>query len=432
MNRCTIALSALLALAVVDASAQSSNGTVLNRIAAVVNEGVVLQTELDSQVMMIARQLREQGTSLPSRSVLEEQVMETLIVQQIQLQRAAQRGISISDERLNAALRQVAERNGLSLSQLPAAMASEGVDYGRYREEMRKEMIIDSLRQIEVFSGIAVSEREIARFLDREEASASDLVDYDISHILVAVDQDAQGTTLDDAELRVNQIHERLLNGEDFAEVAVAYSDGQRALDGGKLGWRKGAQLPQFLEEIVANLEPGEISYPVRSPSGFHIVRINDVRGSERTLELQTRARHILIRPNEVMDDESVREKLLQLRERIDRRRFFRGHRPSRVGRPGLCRGRGRPGLVQRGNLSSDLRRPAVPARQERGQPALPHTLRLASRRAHRTHRAGHDPGEAPAAGRTGDSYRKGRTGNGNLAAPAARRGLRRHSELTA
>ncbi len=318
MNRCTIALSALLALAVVDASAQSSNGTVLNRIAAVVNEGVVLQTELDSQVMMIARQLREQGTSLPSRSVLEEQVMETLIVQQIQLQRAAQRGISISDERLNAALRQVAERNGLSLSQLPAAMASEGVDYGRYREEMRKEMIIDSLRQVEVFSGIAVSEREIARFLDREDASASDLVDYDISHILVAVDQDAQGTTLDDAELRVNQIHERLLNGEDFAEVAVAYSDGQRALDGGKLGWRKGAQLPQFLEEIVVNLEPGEISYPVRSPSGFHIVRINDVRGSERTLELQTRARHILIRPNEVMDDESVREKLLQLRERID------------------------------------------------------------------------------------------------------------------
>ena len=318
MNRCTIILSALLALAVVDASAQSSSGTVLNRIAAVVNEGVVLQTELDSQVMMIARQLREQGTSLPSRSVLEEQVMETLIVQQIQLQRAAQRGISISDERLNAALRQVAERNGLSLSQLPAAMASEGVDYGRYREEMRKEMIIDSLRQIEVFSGIAVSEREIARYLDREEASASDLVDYDISHILVAVDQDAQGTTLDDAELRVNQIHERLLNGEDFAEVAVAYSDGQRALDGGKLGWRKGAQLPQFLEEIVVNLEPGEISYPVRSPSGFHIVRINDVRGSERTLELQTRARHILIRPNEVMDDESVREKLLQLRERIE------------------------------------------------------------------------------------------------------------------
>jgi peptidyl-prolyl cis-trans isomerase SurA len=318
MNRSNFVLCALLALAAADVWAQASNGVVLNRIAAVVNEGVVLQTELDSQVLMIARQLREQGTSLPSRDVLEEQVMETLIVQQIQLQRAAQRGITISDERLNAALRQVAERNGLSLGQLPAAMASEGVDYGRYREEMRKEMIIDSLRQVEVFSGIAVSEREIERYLDREEASASDLVDYDISHILVAVDQDAQGATLDDAELRVNQIHERLLNGEDFAEVAVTYSDGQRALEGGRLGWRKGAQLPQFLEEIVVNLEPGEVSYPVRSPSGFHIVRINDVRGSERTLELQTRARHILIRPNEVMDDESVREKLLQLRERIE------------------------------------------------------------------------------------------------------------------
>ncbi len=311
-------LAALLAAGPTIALGQSSGGMLLNRIAAVVNEGVVLQSELDSQVLMIARQLREQGTSLPPREVLEEQVMETLIVQQIQLQRAAQRGISISDERLNAALRQVAQRNGLTLTQLPAAMASEGIDYGRYREEMRKEMIIDSLRQVEVFSGIAVSEREIARYLERESTTASDQVDYDISHILVAVDQDARGDAVEAAEARTNEIHSRLLNGEDFAETAVAFSDGQRALDGGRLGWRKGTQLPPFLADIVVNLEPGEISYPVRSPSGFHIVKINDVRGSEKSLELQTRARHILIRPNEVMDDESVREKLLQIRERIE------------------------------------------------------------------------------------------------------------------
>ncbi len=311
-------LAALLAAGPTIALGQSSGGMLLNRIAAVVNEGVVLQSELDSQVLMIARQLREQGTSLPPREVLEEQVMETLIVQQIQLQRAAQRGISISDERLNAALRQVAQRNGLTLTQLPAAMASEGIDYGRYREEMRKEMIIDSLRQVEVFSGIAVSEREIARYLERESSTASDQVDYDISHILVAVDQDARADAVEAAEARTNEIHSRLLNGEDFAETAVAFSDGQRALDGGRLGWRKGTQLPPFLADIVVNLEPGEISYPVRSPSGFHIVKINDVRGSEKSLELQTRARHILIRPNEVMDDESVRQKLLQIRERID------------------------------------------------------------------------------------------------------------------
>jgi peptidyl-prolyl cis-trans isomerase SurA len=318
MNRCASVLAALLAASAPAALAQSSDGILLNRIAAVVNEGVVLQSELDSQVLMIARQLREQGTSLPPREVLEQQVMETLIVQQIQLQRAFQRGISISDERLNAALRQVAERNGLTLTQLPAAMASEGIDYARYREEMRKEMIIDSLRQIEVFSGIAVSEREIARYLDREAATASDQVDYDISHILVAVDQDAPEDALVAAETRINEIHDRLLNGEDFAETAVAYSDGQRALEGGQLGWRKGTQLPPFLADTVVNLEPGEISYPIRSQSGFHIVKVNDVRGSEKSVELQTRARHILIRPNEVMDDESVRQKLLQIRERID------------------------------------------------------------------------------------------------------------------
>ena len=318
MNRFVSFLAALVVAGIPAALAQSSNGVLLNRIAAVVNEGVVLQSELDSQVLMIARQLREQGTSLPPRQVLEEQVMETLIVQQIQLQRAAQRGISISDERLNAALRQVAQRNGLTLTQLPAAMASEGIDYGRYREEMRKEMIIDSLRQVEVFSGIAVSEREIARYLDRESATASDQVDYEISHILVAVAQDAQGDALEAAEARTNEIHDRLLNGENFAETAVAYSDGQQALEGGRLGWRKGTQLPPFLADTVVNLEPGEISYPIRSPSGFHIIKVNDVRGSEKSLELQTRARHILIRPNEVMDDESVREKLLQFRERIE------------------------------------------------------------------------------------------------------------------
>ena len=318
MNRFVSFLAALVVAGIPAALAQSSNGVLLNRIAAVVNEGVVLQSELDSQVLMIARQLREQGTSLPPRQVLEEQVMETLIVQQIQLQRAAQRGISISDERLNAALRQVAQRNGLTLTQLPAAMASEGIDYGRYREEMRKEMIIDSLRQVEVFSGIAVSEREIARYLDRESATASDQVDYEISHILVAVAQDAQGDALEAAEARTNEIHDRLLNGENFAETAVAYSDGQQALEGGRLGWRKGTQLPPFLADTVVNLEPGEISYPIRSPSGFHIIKVNDVRGSEKSLELQTRARHILIRPNEVKDDESVREKLLQFRERIE------------------------------------------------------------------------------------------------------------------
>jgi peptidyl-prolyl cis-trans isomerase SurA len=169
-----------------------------------------------------------------------------------------------------------------------------------------------------VFSGIAVSEREIAAYLDREMATAVELVDYDISHILVAVRQDAQGAELERAEQRINEIHQRLLDGEEFGQVAVAYSDGQRALEGGRLGWRKGSQLPPFLGNLVEELNPGQISYPIRSPSGFHIIRINDERGAERTLEMQTLARHILIRPNEVMDDESTRQKLLELRERIE------------------------------------------------------------------------------------------------------------------
>lgn len=305
-------LLALLAAGHVHAQA------VLDRIVAVVNDGVVLASELDAQVEMITAQLRAQGTRLPPPDVVREQVLENLVVQQVQLQRAERLGIRIGDEQLNATLQRIAASNGISLSDLPQAMAMEGLDYRLYREQVRRELTIEALRQRDVVAKIAVTEREIQRWLEREDATAEERTEYDISQILVALPRDVSVGEAAAAEARVNDLHTRLLNGADFAELAVSSSDGQQALNGGRLGWRAGNQIPAQFQEVITGLAPGEISDPVRSPSGFHIFKVNDTRGgTEQVVQMQSHARHILLRTNEILDDEAVRAQLERLRERI-------------------------------------------------------------------------------------------------------------------
>ena len=217
----------------------SDTGVLLDRIVAVVNEGVILQSQLDAKVDLIAGQLRDQNTALPPREVLEEQVLEQLIIQEVQMQRAQRLGVRISDERLNATLSQVAQRNGLTLSDLPAVMARQGINYGMYREDMRTEMMLEALRQRDVVARISVSEREIERFLQRQETSAGDQIDYDLSHILIAVRASATPEDVAAAAEQIELLYARLGAGEDFEELAVTYSEGQNALDGRRLGWRK-------------------------------------------------------------------------------------------------------------------------------------------------------------------------------------------------
>jgi peptidyl-prolyl cis-trans isomerase SurA len=296
----------------------SNSGVLLDRIVALVDDGVVLQSELDRQFEMVSRQLREQGTRMPAPEVLRQQILETLVVQQIQLQRANRLGIRITDEQLNLALQRIAERNGISLSRLPEALASEGIDYATFREQLRREMAIDALRQRDVVARIAVSDREIRRWLEQNETTRGSQIEYDISQILVPLPQDPSPQQLADAQARAADVHARLMEGEDFAELAVAYSSGQQALTGGRLGWRRGAQLPQQFASLIQTLSPGEFSEPVLSSSGFHIFRVNETRGDgEKTVELQTRARHILLVPNEVLDDATIRGRLEAIRERV-------------------------------------------------------------------------------------------------------------------
>lgn len=311
-------LVALLACAPPSLALAARDGALLDRIVAVVGEGVVLKSELDTQTEMITGQLRAQGTRLPPPEVMRQQVLESLILQEVQLQRAERLGIRVGDDQLNATLQRIAASNNLTLSDLPRVMAQQGLDYRVYREQVRREMTIEALRQRDVTAKIAVTEREIQRWLEQEDANADDRTEYDISQILVALPQGAAPDAAAAAEAKINEVHTRLLNGEDFASLAVAYSEDQQALSGGRLGWRLGSQIPQGFAEVITPLAPGEFSEPVRSASGWHVFRVNDTRGGdEKVVQLQSHARHILLRPNEILDDAAVQDRLEKLRERI-------------------------------------------------------------------------------------------------------------------
>jgi peptidyl-prolyl cis-trans isomerase SurA len=304
----------------------ATRGELLDRVVAIVNDGVVLNSDLDAQVEQVSERLRQQKLELPPQNVLRQQVLERLVLQEIQLQHATHAGVKVTDEMLNNALQDVAKRNNLSLSQLPEALAQQGIDYPSYREDIRKEITLTLLRQRDVLQHISVTPREIDQFLDKQAKTPSERNEYNVSHILIAVGQEASPTQLDAAAKRAQDVYERAKSGEDFAKLAVAYSNSQTALEGGALGWRKGSELPTFLTDTVAKLKPGEVSEPLRTPTGYHIIRLNEVRGgSEKTVEDQIHVRHILMKTNELADDATVRDKLLAIRERVLKGEDFAG-----------------------------------------------------------------------------------------------------------
>lgn len=296
----------------------SSSGQLLDRVAATVNEGVVLASEVDEQMQMVTERLRQQKHEMPPQNVLRQQILDRLVLQELQMQRANRAGIKVSDEILNNALRDLAEQNRIQLSQLPDALASQGIDYASYRDGLRKELAMQMLRQRDVFARISVSPREIDQFIERQKKMPSAENEYNISHILIAVPQAATPEQLDEAEKKANDVYAKATGGEDFSRLAVANSNAQTALEGGALGWRKGPELPTFLSEVVAGLKAGDVTKPIRTPSGFHIVKLNEIRGnSTSSIVNQVHVRHILLKPNELQDDATVQQKLTTIRDRI-------------------------------------------------------------------------------------------------------------------
>jgi peptidyl-prolyl cis-trans isomerase SurA len=320
-------LSAALALLTamglsLQASAQTreiqGQGQLLDRVAAVVNDGVVLESEVDDQLATVKDRLRGQGQQMPPDAVMRQQIVEHLIVEEVEMQRAERAGLKISDETLNNAMTDVAQRNGISLQQLPQALAAQGIDYGSYRDSMRRELTLRLLQQRDVVARITVTPREIALYLDRQSHHPSASAEYNVSHILIAVPQEATTAQLEAAQKKADDVYQRAKNGEDFAKLAIANSSAQTALTGGELGWRKGTELPTVLADTVLSLKAGEVAAPIRAPTGFHIVRLNDMRSVDKKQVVdQIHVRHILMRTNELQDDATVKLKLENIRKRI-------------------------------------------------------------------------------------------------------------------
>jgi peptidyl-prolyl cis-trans isomerase SurA len=303
-----------------------AGGELLDGVAAIVDDGVVLKSELGERLELVMANLerRQEETPaaerrpLPPVSVIEQQVLEQLVVREIQLQRANRVGITVSDDLLNDALSRVAQNLGYTLEELPTVLASENLDYATYREDSRHDLLIEQLEQRDVVNRISITPRELDQCLANTDANAANAFDYNISHILISTPANATAQDIEQARQRIEEIYTRLEAGEDFARLAVATSHAQTALDGGSLGWRKGAQLPTLFTEAVMRMKPGEYSRPIQSASGFQIVKLNEVRGAERTMVDQLHVRHILLRPNELLDNDAVRQKLLGIRTRIE------------------------------------------------------------------------------------------------------------------
>lgn len=296
----------------------SSNGELMDRIAAVVNDGVVLVSQLDAQTAEVTERLRQQNTELPPANVLRKQILERLVVEEIQIQRADRLGIQVADETLNGALNDVARRNNIGFAELPQALAQQGIDYRDFRDDIRRQMTLQMLRQRDVIGRINVSPRELEQFMTRQQNAPDQNAEYNVSHILVSVPVTASPEQIEARQARAQEVHEKASAGEDFAQLAVAYSDSSTNIEGGALGWRRGSQLPSIVAEQVAKMKAGQVSGPIRTPSGFHLFRLNEVRGGvQEAVVQQVHARHILLRTNELEDDQTIEQKLNNIRERV-------------------------------------------------------------------------------------------------------------------
>lgn len=289
----------------------------LDRIVAVVNDEVILDSELDEMEVTVRQQLRQRNATLPSAEGLRRQVLERIIMQRLQIQRAEMSGIRVADDALNAAIRQIAENNSMTLRQFRDALEADGYDFSEFRETIREEMVISRLRKSEVEDSIVVSEREVDNFLATQNLQGDSEDAFRLLHILVSVPNAASPEQVQEAEKKLAEIQDLLAEGGDFSEVAAGYSDGQNALEGGELGWRKQAELPSLFADVVPQMTVGEVSDVIRSGSGFHLVKLAEKRSEQTHLVKQTKARHILLKTNELVTDEAAENRLKQLRERI-------------------------------------------------------------------------------------------------------------------
>ena len=302
----------------------SSRIVLVDRIVAVVNTEVITQYELQSRLRQIQAQLKQQGTPLPAAGVLDKQVLERLIVDRVQLQLARETALRVDDQQLDRAIERIAQENKMSLPQFRQALEKDGISYPSFREDIRTEIVLTRLREREVESKIVVSDGEVDLFLEAQGRGGQTDAgsEYNLAHILVRLPEQASPEQIQRQRARMESVQQQLKSGGDFSQLAASFSDAPDALQGGQMGWRAQDRLPELFAEPLANMRPGEVSGILRSPAGFHLLRLIDKRGgggagTAVVIVDQTRARHILIKTNEAVAEDEAKRKIVNIRERI-------------------------------------------------------------------------------------------------------------------
>lgn len=291
---------------------------VLGRVAAIVEEDVILEQELDNEVSTIAERIRASNAQMPPESILRKQVLEKLIIDKLQRQLAEKAGITVTEEMLNNSAADIAQRNNMTLQQFREELQHQGLTYKNFLDNMRNEIIINQLRGREIGGRIKVTDREVDHYLEtQEQESNGTAIQYHLGHILIAVREAAAAKEIQSAQSKANELVKKLRAGQDFTHTAMTESGDDNALKGGDLGWRSLSDIPSLFSDIVVKMHTNEVADPIRSPSGFHIIKMLELKGLDSHTITNTKVRHILIKTNDLIDDEEAKKRLLALKARI-------------------------------------------------------------------------------------------------------------------
>lgn len=289
----------------------------LDEIVAVVDNDVIMASELDRQMTRVVQEARQRGADLPPTNMLAQDVLERLIMTRVQLSQATQFGITVDDNILNRAISNIANENGMSLSDFRATLENENIDFNQFREDIRQEIILSRLRQTQIDNKIFVTDREVDTYLANMSQQGKTAQEYHVLHILIATGEDADESDIEAAEEKANEILTSLKQGADFARTAIQNSDAGNASQGGDLGWMTGKDIPSLFQAAVTQMNKGDFEI-IQNSSGFHIIKLQSTRHDEVHMVHQTHARHILIQPNELISDHDAERRLEQIKLRLE------------------------------------------------------------------------------------------------------------------
>ena len=301
------------------ASSSGDRSVLIDRVVAIVNDEALTQYDISEQTATVLAQMKASKVTPPAPDVLRNQLLDRLITERVLMQYAKESGIRVDDTQVERAIARIAQDNKMTPEDFTKAVEREGIAYSKYREDIRNEMIIQRLREREVEGRVSVSDAEVDLFLATLDVQSGGDVEYKVAHILVAVPEQATPEQIETRARRIEEAMRQLRSGGDFGQVAATFSDAPDALQGGNLGWRPPARLPQIFLDPIRSLKPGQYSGVLRSAAGFHIVKLLESRSrKEPTVVEQTRVRHILVKVNEVTSDADAKAKIERVKERID------------------------------------------------------------------------------------------------------------------